>query len=124
MSNRPFKELADKYLAKIKEIKSSRSYTPETPESFSRSVERLLENDNQNTQRNSNEIKKLYRRLYDLHEKVTSEELGIKRIEGQAHRRALIFRFLTTLGIGFGIMLVYYIAQKLGINMPLSRITM
>jgi hypothetical protein len=49
-------------------------------------------------------------------------EKAIHRIERKAHIRALIFRFLTTLLIGFGIMLVYYVAQKIGINMPLIKI--
>jgi len=121
MSSRPFKELSDKYLTKIKEIKSSVSYSPETPESFSRTVDNLLEYQDNDTQNNSNDIKKEYRHLYNIHARYISEEHSIKRIENQAHRRALIFRFLTTLGIGFGIMLVYYVSQKLGINMPLLR---
>ena len=122
MSNRPFKELTDKYLAKAKEIKASISFSPETPEAFSHSVKRLLEHQNEHTERDSNEIIKQYRQLYSVHQRHTSEEQSIKRIEGQAHRRALIFRFLTTLGIGFGVMLVYYISQELGINMPLSKL--
>jgi hypothetical protein len=122
MSSRPFKELSDKYFAKVKEINASISFTPENPEAFTDSVKRLLEHQNEHDERDSNKIIKQYRQLYALHKRYTSEEQSIKRIEGQAYRRALIFRFLTTLGIGFGVMLVYYISQELGINMPLSKL--
>ena len=48
-------------------------------------------------------------------------ENTIHRNEARAQRRALLFRILTTLGVGLTIMGIYALAHCLGIPMPLMR---
>jgi hypothetical protein len=73
--------------------------------------------------RNIGEVRQSYKRIHSLAQELLDEEKAISRIERKAHFRALVFRFLTTLSIGFGVMLVYFTAQYFGINMPLLRIS-
>ncbi len=66
-------------------------------------------------------IRSQYSSLYSAYTRLIDEEKIINRIETRAHLRALLFRFLTTLAIGTGVMLTYYFAHIWGIPMPLSR---
>ncbi len=69
-----------------------------------------------------NEIRKNYSQLSKLLEDYKNQEKIIHRIEKKAQNRALFYRVFNTLLIGFGIMLVYFVAQKLDIMMPFMRL--
>ncbi len=68
-----------------------------------------------------NDLRASYNVLFRKYSELSSEEKSIHRIERKSHIRALIFRFLTTLAIGFAIMLVYWVAGCLSVQMPLLR---
>ena len=145
MSNRLYKPLTDKFLDKVKSLLGERS-KPETPQKFEAtcnntldalyrhlktahsSIEDIKEKKaSEGHQKNSwvNQLMNLqsqYNTLYARYEFIQKEENVINRIETKAHVRALLFRFLTTLAIGAGIMIVYFIAAQLEINLPLMRI--
>lgn len=143
MSNRPHKDVSDKYLAKLRERFNQIAYSPETPDSFNHKCQTMLNNlhthltihkgelediknrkssTNRGWETNLADVQQQYRQIHSLYEFMKNEETAIKRIENQAHRRALLYRILTTLGIGFGIMFVYFVAQELSINMPLLKV--
>lgn len=143
MTNRPFKELSNQLISKIEDIKQRAIYKPKTREEFSGSIDTMLYNLKNHLENNGDlkdivdkkdslsgrgwmknigDIRTSYGQIYGLNKELMDTEKAIHRIERKAHIRALIFRFLTTLLIGFGIMLVYYVAQKIGINMPLIKI--
>lgn len=145
MKNRPFKELSDQALKKINEIATRAIRKPKTSDEYNSLVKTTLYNlnnhldlhkgslsdivdqkDNQNGNgwvKNLSELRVSYNQVYTLNQELMNHEKAIHRIERKAHIRSLIFRFLTTLLIGFGVMLVYFSAQKLGINMPLLRVS-
>ncbi len=50
-----------------------------------------------------------------------NEEETIMRIEAKAHRQSVIYRFLTTLVIGAGILLTYWIGGYFDIELPAMR---
>ena len=138
MSNRLYKALTDKYLEKVKS-KLDELSKPETPERYKATCNNTLNalynhlkhtgstiedikekkvHDGQNNQSGSwvyqlTNLQSQYNTLYKRYELIQSEEGAINRIENKAHVRALVFRFLTTLAIGFGIMIVYLIAANL-----------
>ncbi|WP_429058884.1 hypothetical protein [Aeromonas veronii] len=58
-------------------------------------------------------------RLFQL---TIDEKRSLDRNELKVHFRSLIFRGLTTLMIGCTIMFIYWLAAKLGIQLPLLRI--
>lgn len=60
--------------------------------------------------------------LYREYKNIIDEEALIHRMERAAHRRNIVFRFLTTLIVGFSIMFVYWVAHICDIPMPLMRI--
>ena len=144
MKNRPFKELTNRYVEKAKNVKEEYFYSPKKPEEFSNSLNSALRNLHRHLLQNSKNIETVinprahntkiqwekdfnsleanYKNLHKLFFKLADEEKAILRIERKAHVTALFFRFLTTVGIGFGIMFVYYVAQELEIAMPLLRI--
>ena len=142
MSNRPHKELSDKFLEKANDVWSKISQKPKSPQEFQNISNSMLNNLYTHLTYHKGEVEDIkgrkcstengwttnlahmqsdYNKLYNLCESLKDEETAIRRIENQAHRRALLFRFLTTLSIGFGIMLVYWVAQQLGIHMPLLK---
>jgi hypothetical protein len=67
------------------------------------------------------QLLKAYGDLIDHYNKLIDEENLISRMERKAQIRNTIFRGITTLVIGFSIMLVYAMAAKWGIAMPLLR---
>jgi superoxide dismutase len=141
MSIRPYQYLSEKFFLATERAKEfiSKGTSPAQYNSHMDSMLRKLNEQhnhplkqsdidkiNQNTSSNSwqNEARKMRGAFHSLHNKyvtVLSEEKAIERIEKKAHRRALFYRILTTLGIGFSIMIVYWVAGKLGIKMPLMR---
>lgn len=88
-------------------------------EQFSQKVERSLKDPNDNSYKQ--QLLKAYGELYNHHTSFTQEEQLIDRMERKAHVRNIFFRGVTTLVIGFSIMLVYWVAGCLGISMPLLR---
>jgi len=143
LSNRPHKELTEKYLSKVVTLLNEVRDKPIMPDKFSSLTNSMLSNLHTHLTYHKGEISDIkerkcttengwtsnlskinseYNKLHNLYEKLKDEEITIRRIENQAHTRALIFRFLTTLSIGFGIMLVYWVAQQLNINMPLLKL--
>lgn len=66
--------------------------------------------------------KELYCRHYNFAKNITNESLLINKIEHSAALRALIYRILTTAGIGLTIMGIYALAHCLNIPMPLMRL--
>ena len=144
MNSRPFKELSKQLTSMIDEISKLHTPKPKTQEEFDSAIHNLLtalrnylghhkgdledivqEKDNSNGNgwvRKLVDIRINYAKIYKLNQKLMDKEKAIHRVERKAHTRALIFRFLTTLLIGFGVMIVYLTAQKLGINMPLLKV--
>lgn len=152
MANRPFQNLSDRYLSKIKSIKHTKR--PMSSEEFALSIESLVRNicirvkndegvtkplleELKNETPKAGESHKLkagwrndYIKILDSYESLDREwqhayleKHAIKKIETSAYIRALFFRTLTTLSIGFSIMLIYFIAAKWGIPMPLSKLS-
>ena len=143
LKNRPFKELSDKVIKKIQNVTSGNSI--KTPTEFSQTTDTMLYNlhvhldyhkgDLQDIKSrkdsssgngwvtNLADINRNYKIIYDQHLELIDEEKSIHRVEKKAHVRALIFRFLTTLSIGFGVMLVYLVAQYFEVAMPLIRVS-
>ncbi|MFA0338923.1 hypothetical protein [Vibrio breoganii] len=68
------------------------------------------------------DVVRVYDSLYRTYTELTEEEALINRMERRAHIRNTLFRGITTLVIGFSIMLVYWAAAKLEIAMPLMRL--
>jgi hypothetical protein len=144
LTNRPFKELSDRLLSKIEDINRRAIYKLKSREKFSDSIDTMLYNLKNHLESNGSDLKDIvdkkdslsgqgwiknigeirtsYGQIYVLNKELMDTEKTIHRIERKAHFRALIFRFLTTLFIGFGIMIVYYVAQEIGVNMPLIKI--
>jgi hypothetical protein len=145
LSNRPFKELTDQFTSKIDEIAKRISKQPRTCEEFNNTVSTTLYNLNHHLVHdngeladivaqkgdssgngwviNLSELRSSYGLIYNLYQELVDQEKAIHRIERKAHTRALVFRFLTTLAIGAGVLIIYFIAQKLEIAMPLLRIS-
>jgi len=145
LNNRPFQSLSKRYIEKIKDITARASSSAKEPDEFNQLTKTMLnnlhthldyhkgslqdikdQNDNQNGNgwvRNIGEVRQSYKRIHSVAQELLDEEKAINRIERKAHFRALIFRFLTTIFIGLGVMLVYFTAQYFGINMPLLRIS-
>jgi hypothetical protein len=67
-------------------------------------------------------VNQAYNNLYHHHDRFTKEESLINRMERKSQLRNTFFRGITTLTIGFSIMLVYWVASILGIAMPLLRV--
>ncbi|EOB4247491.1 hypothetical protein ACIL2N_003357, partial [Vibrio metschnikovii] len=88
-------------------------------EQFNQMVERSLKEPSDNSYKQH--LLKAYGELYNHHTSFTKEERLIDRMERKAHIRNIFFRGVTTLVIGFSIMLVYWVAGCLGISMPLLR---
>jgi hypothetical protein len=143
LNNRPYKELSNKYFVKLKERFNQINYTPKTSDEYSSLINTALYNlhvhltlhdgslDDIKTRKSStqrgwdtalSQIQTDHKTLLILYEFMKDEEKSINRIENKAHIRALFFRVLTTIGIGLGIMFIYYIAQEFGINMPLMKV--
>lgn len=135
-------ELANEFISEVKERVGRMSRGPKTPEDFNEYVSDAMRNignhlkspngkveDLLNYPQNSNgrwandlsNVRGSYSILYKLYSDLIDKEKSINRIETRAYTRALLFRVLTTLGIGFGIMFIYYLAHFWGIPMPLMR---
>jgi hypothetical protein len=67
-------------------------------------------------------VSKAYNELYDHYDRFTDEEILINRMERKSQLRNTLFRGITTLTIGFSIMLVYWVASLFSIAMPLLRV--
>ena len=63
-----------------------------------------------------------YSALRGQYQSLTDEEKLINRMEKKSQLRNTLFRGVSTLTIGFSIMLVYWVASEFGISMPLMRI--
>lgn len=63
-----------------------------------------------------------YSSLYTQYHSLTDEENLINRMERKSQIRNTLFRGISTLTIGFSIMLVYWVASYFGISMPLLRV--
>lgn len=71
---------------------------------------------------NANDIEREYATAYRYWKAFSDEEQYCLLIEKRANRIALFYRFLTTIAVGLGIMLIYGLAHGLGIPMPLMRV--
>lgn len=141
--NRPYEKLSDRYIGKIRTILSSMTGKTADEKTFVRltnnltdSIANCLENDTATSEsirnqeckvtggwtKDLNELRSTYNKVYKAFTNLSDEERSIHRIERKSHFTALIFRFLTTLAIGFAIMLVYWVAGHLSIQMPLLRV--
>jgi hypothetical protein len=89
-------------------------------ESFKNLLTTSLNDPDDNTFKNN--VLCEYNKLYQTYTRLTEEESIINRMERKAHIRNTFFRGVTTLVIGFSIMLVYWAATCLEISMPLMRI--
>lgn len=71
---------------------------------------------------NLNEIEMEYKKLHSRWSMMNEQEKYSLSIETRASRIALVYRFLTTIAVGLGIMGIYGLAHYLGIPMPLMRV--
>ena len=62
-----------------------------------------------------------YATAYNAYIQITDIEKGAHRSERKSQFRALLFRILTTLGVGLSIMFIYWLADYYELSMPLSR---
>ena len=141
--NRPYEKLSGKYIEYMKKCISSLSRSIDSENDFVRKTNDLttkiseeieartlspemLKNQesraNNGWTKNFNELRQSYSLLYRKYTQLIDEEKSIHRIERKSHIRALVFRFLTTLAIGFAIMIVYFVAGVWSIQMPLLRL--
>jgi hypothetical protein len=145
LNNRPFQKLSNRYISKLKHITSRATMHHREPEEFNDLTKTMLSNLHTHLDFNNGELQDIkdqkdnhmsngwvsnlddvrvsYKRIHTLAQELLDEEKAINRIERKAHFRALLFRFLTTIFIGFGVMLVYFTAQYFGINMPLLKVS-
>ncbi|QPB82914.1 hypothetical protein CWC22_007895 [Pseudoalteromonas rubra] len=91
-------------------------------ESFERTLDAAISSEGTDQGNQKSYAFEAYKKLYEHHQKLSDEETLITRMERNAQIRNVLFRSLTTLAIGFSIMLVYFVAHKLEIPMPLLRI--
>lgn len=138
----------NRFIEKAKEIKSEMfnkraQYHPVTPDNYEKKLKEfiiglveyssaqpekkidIISNINSvdsSTGRKVTELTMMYKIKSQELDKLYSEDEQIKRLEINAHFRNIIARALTTLAIGFGIMIVYWVAHKVGIPMPMLRI--
>jgi len=96
-------------------------FTPVSIEEFQKQVKRLKDHPDDKTYNDT--ISNTYSTLRSKYISLTNEEALIARMERNAHFRNMSFRVLTTLLIGFSIMLVYWVASCLGVSMPLKGIS-
>ena len=89
-------------------------------ETFRSSLEQSLSDPADQTYKMT--VTRAYNTLYKHHELFTNEEQLIRRMERNSQIRNTFFRALTTLSIGFSVMIVYWVAAKCEIAMPLMRI--
>lgn len=82
-------------------------------------VKTFLDNPNNGTLR---ELKNNYTHACLYWKKAKDEDDRFLRVNIKFNIQAVFFRILTTLAIGFSIMLVYWTAHCLGVPMPLLRI--
>ena len=139
---RPYQKLSERFINKKQKIIGALVRKPNDTQKFNDNLNTLLQNitnylthhggkpediTNKTDQsrrlwtENLSKIHGQYYNLFNAYERLVDEEKIINRIETRAHLRALLFRFLTTLAIGAGVMLVYFLSHKWGIPMPLSR---
>jgi hypothetical protein len=87
---------------------------------FNNLLETSLNNKDDKTHRMH--VSRAYNELYDHYELFTDEESLIHRMERKSQIRNTFFRGITTLTIGFSIMLVYWVASVFSIAMPLMKL--
>lgn len=64
-----------------------------------------------------------YKNIHENYLSLREPEKLSLRVNSKLQRSAVFYRVATTLGIGFAIMLVYWVASRNGISMPLIRIS-
>jgi len=146
LATRPFKEHSDRFLQKVEILIGKRIRPIEVPAQYSRNLNTLvthiadyIEQQNGNIEnlrdiesvpdevswkRQLQTLRSDYTGLHNLQSQLQDEENAIYRIERKSHLIALTFRFLTTVVIGLGVMIIYWVAGELEIAMPLMRIGM
>lgn len=90
------------------------------PEKFNASIDNLIRHPEDKTFKNNVTVH--YRKLHHTYTQLINEENLVQRLERSSQIRNVFFRILTTLGIGFSIMFVYWLASRWGISMPLLRL--
>ena len=91
-------------------------------DSFERMYNESIAEDGTDQEQKRGHLFKAYKDLHEHHHKFVDEEKLISRMERNAQLRNTFFRGVTTLVIGFSVMLVYFTALKLEIPMPLLRV--
>jgi hypothetical protein len=100
---------------------SFEKFTPVSNEEFGKQVKRLTDQPDDRTYDDT--LKNSYSILRSRYLSLVNEENLIARMEKRAHLRNMLFRVLTTLLIGFSVMLVYWVASCFGIAMPLKGLS-
>jgi len=119
MTNRPHKELSDRVLNLIADVKSRVSHGRiDLQKNIAVHTELLKKRCDPELHGEINEIERLYNALYGEFIKIVNEEQAIKRIETSAHRRALLYRTLTTILLGLCIIGIYALGQYFDVQMP------
>ncbi|WP_073270959.1 hypothetical protein [Microbulbifer donghaiensis] len=144
MTNIPFRDKAEKLQKKIVDLLPDRAVIRiSTPTDFNNSSSFVLKKLHDELIRNSitpqdildgktnthngwaNDFRQLesnYRRLHGIYERIISEEKIFDRAESKAHRRAVLYRFLTTAIVGLTVMGIYALAHWLEVPMPLMKL--
>jgi hypothetical protein len=113
-SQEDFKRKSDTLMTKVKEHCQTSNFDPED---FVNEVSPQ----NRGWHVHLDELMGAYRKTLNYYNDMNNEALLLAEIDKQAYRRALFYRIITTLGIGFSIMGIYWVAQCLDISMPLMR---
>ena len=127
MTARPYQVLTEKMLKAKNKVVGSFNRSPKSVKDFNSLTNTLLYNitnhltnlggkpediremrsdKGSDWSQNMSDVRLRYGALYRAYENLINEEKIINRIETRAHIRALLFRFLTTLAIGAGIIVV------------------
>jgi len=147
MADRPHQNLSDRMSSVTKDITDNKlvSYNRmKNPETFSNGLHEMLDALHlqiSNTGGEIDDIKNRHERvangwstkkerLLDSHRQtfnafnlIKDQENIITRVERRGHVWALVFRVLTTLGIGLSVMAIYALADHFGVDMPLMRLS-
>jgi hypothetical protein len=143
MADRPHQNVSDRMSSATKDIIDNKVVNfnrMKNPETFSNDLDEMLDALHLQLSNNSGEIDDIKNRhqrvangwstkkdrLLDSHRQtfnafnlIKDQEKIITRVERRGHLYALGFRVLTTLAIGLSVIGIYWLANELGVTLPL-----
>ena len=147
MADRPHQNLSDRMSSATKDIIDNKVVNfnrMKNPETFSNDLDEMLDALHLQLSNNTGEIDDIknrhervnngwstkkdqllasHRQIFGAFNLIKDQENMITRVERGGHVWALVFRVLTTLGIGVSVMAIYALADYWGVDMPLMRLS-